>query len=108
MCQACVVRGHQAGERRLFLGSCPSDRIDMVDIAAFAGLGLAPRTHRDDLLRVTGYTIRIRQHEAALIFGIGIKIENAAGKHVRGCVPEQRISTRISSTWPGRSADLLT
>ena len=108
MRQAHVVGGHQTGERRLLLGSGPPDRIDMINVPAFAGLGLAPRTHRDYPLGVAGHAIRIGKHEAALVFGIGIEIENTAGKHVRSGIPKQRVSSRVCSAWPGRSADLLT
>ena len=80
--RAHVVGGHQTGERRLLLGAFVAERIDVIDVAALGGLRLLARAHGDGFFRVALHAIGIGKNEAAFVFGVGLQIEDAAGKHV--------------------------
>ena len=81
-----VVGAHDAGERRFGLRTGVADRIDVIDLAARGRLRLGTRADGDRLRRVRGRTadaVRIGQHEARLVGGVGLEVEDAAGEHVR-------------------------
>ena len=80
--RAHVVRGHQTGERRLLLGAFVTERIDVIDVAAFGGLRLLARAHGDGPLRFAFHAVGIGKNEAAFVFGVGLQIQKAAGEHV--------------------------
>ena len=76
------IRGQQSSKCRLLLGSFVAERVDVIDVAAGGGLRLLARARGHGFFRFAFYSVRIGKDEAAFVFGAGIEIEKAAGKHV--------------------------
>ena len=74
------VRGHQARKVRLLLRGTPGWRIDVQDAAAGRRLRLGACPHLHQLHRLTAHPIRILHRQADFVRGVGIEVEDAAGK----------------------------
>ena len=69
-------------------GSCLvpliAERVDVIDVAARGRLRFLARARDHGLFRFALHSIRIGKNEMAFVFGAGLEIQKAAGKHV-GC-----------------------
>ena len=104
-----VIRRHQPRERRLLLRPLPVHRIHVIQMPALRGLRFFSRANGNDLLGCSRDAIRIAEIEAAFVFSIRLKVQNASGEHVRRGVFEER-KARLGSRgpWSRRDANLLT
>ncbi len=84
-----LVRAHEVGRqeagvgRRLFR-SAPAPGIDVEGPSARGGLRRPAGVYGDQLLPRPAHPIRIAEHEAGLVGGVRLEVQQAAGEHVRG------------------------
>ena len=83
-----VVGGEQASEGGFLLGAFVAEGINVVDVSARGRFGLLARAHRHDAFGLSLHAVGIAEDETALVFGVRLKIEDAARKHVGSDVAE--------------------
>ena len=70
--------------------------IDVVDGAAGGGRGLLAGAYGDGSFLDALYAVRIGKHEAGLVLGVGIEVQDAAREHVGGDVVVEMLVTAIA------------
>ena len=68
----------------------------MVDGAARGGCRLLTGAHRDESLLLTLHAVGIGQHEAGLVLGVGLEVQDAAREHVGGDVSVEMLAAAVA------------